>query len=101
MAGAGKNGSDRQKQRQRWGQTTINQKAASIAAEMVIVAAAATVATETAVAVAAVAPTVAEAARDAAAAAAAECDRCKRAGIRFHVHTKVSTYLHRFLFVSL
>ena len=79
-AGAGKNGGGRRKQRQRRGQTTINQKAAAIAAEMAIVAAVA-------------APTVAEAATDAAAAAAAECDRCKRVGIRFHVDTKVSTDL--------
>ena len=52
-------------------------------------------------AVAAAGPTVAETATDAAAAAVAECDRCKRVSIRFHVDTKVSTYLHRFLFVYL
>ncbi len=104
-AGAGKNGGGRWKQRQRRGQTTFNQKAAARAAEMAIMAAAATAALEMAAAetaaVAAAAPTVAEAATDAAAVAATECDRCKRVGIRFYFDTKVSTYLHRFLFVYL
>ena len=85
-AGAGKNGSGRRKQRQWRGQTTINQKAAAIAAEMATVAAARTAAaakasTETAAAetaaaetaaaetAAAVAPTVAKAMTDAAVAA--------------------------------
>ena len=71
--GAGKNGGGRQKQRQWRGQTPINQKAATIAAETAIVVA--TAATETAAAetATAAAPTVAKAATDTAA-EAAECD---------------------------
>jgi hypothetical protein len=55
--GAGKNGGGRRKQRQQRGQTTINQKAAAIAAETAIVAAAETAGTETAAAETAVAET--------------------------------------------
>ena len=78
---------------------------AAIAADMAIVAAVAATAvtvTETVTAettAAAAVPTVAEAVTDAAAAAGVECDRCKRVGIGFHIDTKVSTYLHRILFV--
>jgi len=101
-AGAGKNGGDRWKQRQRRGQTTINQKAAVIAAETPIVAVAATMATEMAAAdmAAAAVPTMAEAATDAVA-AAAECNSKPECCLfeeipyfRFHVDTKMSTYLH-------
>jgi hypothetical protein len=70
MVGAG-NGSGRWKRRQRWGQTTINQRAAAIAAvEAAIVVATKTWAVGAAALVAMVAPTVAEAAQTAAKAVA-------------------------------
>jgi len=99
-AWAGKNGGGRRIQRQWQGQTTIDQKAAKIAAETAIVAAMVAMEMAAAETAAAAAPTVAKSATDAAA-AAAECNSRPECSVfeeildfRFHVDTKMSTYLH-------